>query len=205
MSAPSNQPNPAASAAVEPRVIRCPVPVWVFIILVLLLYWAMVYFDLHSGWFSPQVYYPYTSVAELEILKPRSLGAFDELRGRTIFEANCALCHNTDGSGKPGQGPPLVGSEWVLGSPNRMIRIPQNGLAGPIQVKGQEYNLSQGMAPMGAPLSDEDLAAVLSYIRTSWGNKASIITKEQVQAVRKEVGNRSQPWTAPELMTVPEK
>jgi mono/diheme cytochrome c family protein len=203
MSAPANQSSSVVPAAAEPSVARCPVPVWVFIVLVLVLYWAMVYFDLHSGWFSPQVYYPYTSVAELEILKPRSLGPFDEQRGKAVFEQNCALCHNSDGTGKPGQGPPFVGSEWVLGSANRMIRIPQSGLTGPIQVKGQEYNLS--MAPMGAGLSDEDLANVLSYIRTSWGNKGSIITKEQVQAVRKEVGNRSQPWTGPELMNVPEK
>jgi mono/diheme cytochrome c family protein len=58
---------------------------------------------------------------------------------------------------------------------------------------------------MGKDLNDETLAAVLSYIRTSWGNKASPITKEQVQAVRKEVGARGAQWTATELMTVPEK
>jgi mono/diheme cytochrome c family protein len=58
------------------------------------------------------------------------------------------------------------------------------------------------MPAMGAALSDEDLAAVLSYIRQSWGNKASAITPDQVKAIRAQVGNRSQPWTAEELNAV---
>jgi mono/diheme cytochrome c family protein len=192
----------AVPSSGEPEVIRSPVPVWLFIALVLLLYCAMVYFDLHGGWFSPEVYRPYNSVAELDLYKP-STGGVDLALGRRTFENNCALCHGTDGKGKPGLGPPFVGSEWALGSPNRMIRIPQNGLAGPIKVAGQDFNMN--MAPMGKDLNDETLAAVLSYIRTSWGNKASPITKEQVQAVRKEVGARGAQWTATELMTVPEK
>jgi len=59
------------------------------------------------------------------------------------------------------------------------------------------------MPNMGASLSDDDLAAVLTYIRQSWGNKASAITPEQVKAVKAEVGNRTQPWTAAELMAIP--
>ena len=55
------------------------------------------------------------------------------------------------------------------------------------------------MPAMGATLSDDDLAGVLTYIRQSWGNKASAITPEQVKAVKAEVGNRTQPWTADEL------
>jgi mono/diheme cytochrome c family protein len=103
--------------------------------------------------------------------------------------------------GKPNQAPAFVGSEWVLGSPNRMIRIPLVGLAGPVKVKDQEWNLA--MPNMGAALSDDDLAAVLTYIRQSWGNKASIITPAQVSAVRKEIGNRTQPWSASELQAIP--
>jgi mono/diheme cytochrome c family protein len=60
------------------------------------------------------------------------------------------------------------------------------------------------MANMGAPYSDEDLAAVLSYIRNSWGNKASVVTAEQVRKVRTEIGNRSQLYTADELKKLPE-
>jgi hypothetical protein len=105
--------------------------------------------------------------------------------------------------GKPGQAPPFAGSEWVLAEGvNRLIRIPQVGLNGPVEVKGQPWNLS--MAGMGAPYSDDDLAAVLSYIRKSWGNKASVVTAEQVKKVRAELGNRSQPYTVDELKKLPE-
>jgi len=61
------------------------------------------------------------------------------------------------------------------------------------------------MPAMGAQMSDEDLAATLSYIRLSWGNKASEITPEMVKAIRAQVGNRSQPFTGPELLSIPEK
>ena len=184
----------------EPRAERRPVPVWLIFLLFLLLYWAMVYFDEHSGWFSPQVYAPYRSLAELELYQPAAGGSKD--RGRVVYEsvAQCALCHNTDGMGKPGQAPPFVKSEWALGPPNRVIRIPLAGLAGPITVNGQEWNLS--MPAMGAALTNEDLAAVLTYIRQSWGNNASEITPDQVKAVRAEIGNRTQPWTVQELNAV---
>ena len=120
------------------------------------------------------------------------------LRGKVLYEQNCALCHNPDGMGKLAQAPPLAGSEWVLAAGvNRLIRIPQVGLAGPIEVKGQLWNLN--MAAMGVMYPDEDLAAVLSYIRNAWGNKASVVTAEQVKKVRTELAGRSQPYAPDEL------
>ena len=175
-------------------------PIVLLVLPVLILYWGMIYFDRNSGWFSPQVYAPYHSVAELTLYQPPT-GGLDLARGKAVYETICALCHNNDGMGKPNQAPAFVGSEWVLGSPNRMIRIPLVGLAGPVKVKDQEWNLA--MPNMGAALSDDDLAAVLTYIRQSWGNKASIITPAQVSAVRKEIGNRTQPWSASELQAIP--
>ncbi len=195
--------NPSAlttSPAVEPTASRAPVPVWLMVLLFVLLYLAMVFFDQHSGWLSPQVYAPYRSLAELQSFQPPSGGISLE-RGRAVYENICALCHNTDGMGKPNQAPPFAGSEWALGNPNHMIRIPLAGLAGPLKVKDQDWNLA--MPAMGAALSDDDLAAVLTYIRQSWGNKASPITPEQVKAVRAEVGNRTQPWTADQLNAIP--
>ncbi len=175
------------------------VPVWLFILLFVLLFWGMYYFDQNSGWFNAHVYSPYRNVAELQLYQPAGGGGND--RGKAVYENVCALCHNPDGNGKPNQAPPLVGSEWVLGSPARMIRIPLAGLAGPVMVKGQEWNLA--MPAMGAALPDDDLAAVLTYMRQSWGNKASAITTEQVKAIRAELGGRSQPFTADQLQQVP--
>ncbi len=195
--------SPSISAPAKPAEVRAerrPVPVWLVFLLFVLLYWGMVHFDEHSGWFAPEVYAPYRSLTEVEIYQPATGSPLAQ--GKNVFEniAQCALCHNTDGTGKPGQAPPLVKSEWALGNPNRMIRIPLAGLSGPITVNGQEWNLS--MPAMGAGLSDENLAAVLTYIRQSWGNNAPEITPDQVKAVRAQVGNRMQPWTAAELNTV---
>jgi len=180
----------------EPRASTAPVPVWLFVLLFVLVYWAMVYFDRDSGWFSPQVYAPYRSVADLQLYQPPTGGA-DLARGKIVYENVCALCHNPDGNGKPNQAPSLAGSEWVLGNPNRLVRIPLAGLAGPITVKGESWNLA--MPAMGAAMSDDDLAAVLTYMRQSWGNKASEVTAEQVKTIRGQVGNRTQPWSGDEL------
>jgi mono/diheme cytochrome c family protein len=191
---------PSAITAPEPKASTAPVPVWVFVVLFALLYWGMVYFDSNSGWFSPQIYAPYRSAAELQTYQPPT-GGVDLARGKVVYENICALCHNPDGNGKPNQAPPLAGSEWVAASPERLLRIPLVGLSGPITVKGESWNLA--MPAMGATLSDEDLAAVLTYMRSSWGNKYSEITAEHVKTVRAQVGSRTQPFSADELKAVP--
>jgi mono/diheme cytochrome c family protein len=178
---------------------RRPVPVWLILLLFLLIYWGMVYFDECGGWFAQEVYIPYRSLDEVQRYQPPS--GDDTARGKAMFENVCAVCHNSDGSGKPGQAPPFVRSEWVTSSPDRIIRIPLVGLSGPIQVNGLEYNLS--MPAMGAGLKDDELAAVLTYIRQTWGSKDSKITPAQVAAVRAVVGNRTQPWAAAELLSIP--
>ncbi len=171
------------------------VPIWLFFLTFVLLFWGMYYFDRKGGWFSPEVYTPYHSMDELAALQPASGGS--SARGKVVYENICALCHGVDGNGKPNQAPTLAGSEWVNGSIPRLARIPLAGLAGPITIKGEQWNLA--MPAMGAALSDEDLAAVLSYMRASWGNKTSEVTPAQVKAVRDEVGGRTQPFTAEQL------
>ncbi len=187
----------------EPRSSRDSLPIWLVILFALLLYWGMVYFDQNSGWFSTEVYQPMQTMARLEEFQP-PVGDLDP-RGKIVYDSVCALCHDPSGSGHPGQAPPFIGSEWVMGSPNRLIRIPLAGLGGPITVHGQSYTFGSAMPAMGAALPDSDLAAVLSYMRRSWGNQGSIITAEQVKAIRAAVGNRSQPFTPEEIQQVPEK
>jgi mono/diheme cytochrome c family protein len=202
MSPDATQSRPTTSEAAEPQVLRTPVPVAFILLLFLMLYWGMVYFDQHSGWFSEQVYVPYRSLAEVQKCQP-VVGDQAYEQGRVVYERICALCHTPEGTGRAGQAPSFIGSEWVLGSPNRLIRIPQNGLSGPIPLHGEVWNQVPSMAAMGNALSDDDLAAVLTYIRQSWGNKASTVTPQQVHSVREQVGKRSQLWTAEELQKLP--
>lgn len=179
------------------------VPMWLIVVLLLLLFLGGWLFDLRGGWFEPKVYAPYRSVAEAASFNPPPEGDIWKVRGKLLFEQNCGQCHGNDGKGKPGQAPPFVGSEWVLTKGvNRLIRIPQVGLAGPLEVAGTQWNLN--MAGMGAAYNDEDLAHVLSYIRNSWGNKASVVTAEQVKKVRDDLKGRSQPYSPDELKKLEE-
>jgi quinoprotein glucose dehydrogenase len=98
----------------------------------------------------------------------------------------CAACHGQQGEGTAA-GPPLAGSEWVNGPPENLIRIQLRGLQGPITVKGQTYDFPSGMAPL-AYQTDEQIAAVLTYIRSSFGNSAPAVTPAEVAALRPEAG-----------------
>lgn len=98
----------------------------------------------------------------------------------------CAACHGQEGQGGP-IAPPLAGSEWVTGPVSNLIRIQLRGLEGPITVAGKEYNFPAGMAAM-AYQTDEQIAAVLTYVRNSFGNQAPAVKPAQVAALRDEVG-----------------
>jgi quinoprotein glucose dehydrogenase len=108
----------------------------------------------------------------------------------------CGACHGQQGEGTAA-GPPLAGSEWVTGPAENMIRIQLRGLVGPIKVKGKEYNFPAGMMPM-AYQTDEQIAAVLTHVRSSFGNSAPAVTPEEVAAFRSEVGQPQ--LTAAELI-----
>ena len=98
----------------------------------------------------------------------------------------CAACHGQNGEGGV-IAPPLAGSEWVTGPISNLIRIQLRGLQGPITVAGKEYNMPAGMGPL-AHQTDDQIAGVLTYVRNSFGNKASGVKPEQVAALRSEVG-----------------
>lgn len=189
----------------EPTATGATVPMWIVVLLLVLLFLGGVYFDYRSGWFSPKVYTPYASLEQLDAYQPKSGAAAVAAHGKQVYDTVCGICHGPDGMGKPNMAPPLAGSEWV-NAPGikRLARIPLTGLSGPLTVKGQEMNFSSPMAAMGVALSDSDLAAVLTYIRTSWGNKASEVTADDVKAVRAELGAKPQPMTADQLKAIQE-
>ena len=116
----------------------------------------------------------------------------------------CGGCHQGNGTGIPGQFPPLAGSEWVQGGTERLIRVAQHGLVGAITVKGQGFNTPGGMMGFGAAMSAQDLANVLTYVRNSWGNEGTMITKEMVEKVRSEEKRATQ-WTEADLKPFADK
>ena len=116
--------------------------------------------------------------------------------GAEVF-TRCAVCHQSTGLGMPGAYPPLAGSEWLVNNPEVPIRIVLHGAQGPITVKGSTFN--SAMTPFGEQLSDAEIAAVLSYERSSWGNNASPITAAQVAAVRAATKSQTAPWSPKEL------
>ncbi len=98
----------------------------------------------------------------------------------------CGACHGQNGEGGP-IAPPLAASEWVTGPVENLIRIQLRGLIGPITVAGKEYDMPGGMVAQ-AYQTDDQIAAVLTYIRNSFGNKASAVSPDAVKALRGEVG-----------------
>lgn len=120
-------------------------------------------------------------------------------RGRETYAALCSACHQPHGGGVAQLAPPLAGSDWVAGSPERLARVVLHGLYGPVQVNGQTWNLAMpGLG--GAPgMDDEKVAGVLTYIRRAWGNQAEPVSPALVAAVRAASGARTLPWTEEEL------
>lgn len=103
--------------------------------------------------------------------------------GAKVYQTNCSSCHQVNGEGSPGAFPPLAGNPVVTGDPAKVIHIVKFGLSGAVTVNGKTFN---GMMPAwGTQLSNADIAAALTYVRSSWGNKASAITEAQVAGVSK--------------------
>jgi len=117
-------------------------------------------------------------------------------KGRMLYTINCAACHQPHGMGLDGLAPPLVDSEWVLGHADVPSRIILQGVAGPIKVGSKTYELA--MPPL-MHLQDEDVAAIVTYIRREWEHTASPIDAKFVKSVREKHSERVAPWTAAEL------
>lgn len=116
--------------------------------------------------------------------------------GQAVFGRTCITCHQANGQGVPNVYPPLANSPYANGDKNRMIRIALHGLQGPITVEGKNYN---NVMPPWKSLSDADLAAVITYARTSFGNHGGAVTAADVAAQRAATASRSTPLTAADI------
>lgn len=139
----------------------------------------------------------------LESLMPALLpaGGSAKLDGAPIYSAKCVACHQGNGAGVPGVFPPLADSEWVIGSPTKLIQLLLHGVVGEIKVKGVTY---KGAMPAFKSLSDPEVAAVLTHIRSQWGNQAPPIDASDVTAQREASAARTTPFSGgAELESLP--
>lgn len=185
----------SASPGAEPIEGHVPVPgvcVWLTIVVAA---WAGWYMGAYGGGGRAETYDIDSALpAPAESANPR---IDKELLGRRVYGA-CAGCHQVDGAGIPGVYPPLAQSEWVTGDARRLTRIVAHGLRGRLVVRGQAY---QQTMPAWRGLGHEKLSAVLTYVRTAWGNTGGEASEELVQGVLRE-GVRA-PLTAGELAEEP--
>ena len=193
----------------EPRVGLEPLSIWLIGIYGLAIFFGGAYLGRFSGNFSadgldPQADMPLVTKAAAGAggaAPAAELGPVE--RGKKVYSANCATCHQANGQGIAGQYPPLAGSEWVLGSTKRLGMILLKGAEGPMTVKGAQYG-SAVMQPWDKTLNDQKIADVLTYIRQEWGNTAGPVAPEGIAALRKEIGGRTASYREPELKAVPE-
>ena len=120
--------------------------------------------------------------------------------GKVLFETTCAQCHQPHGLGQEGLAPPLVDSEWVLGSERRIVRIVLQGAHGHISVKGRSYSMD--MPAFNAAYTDEQLASILTYVRRSWEHNAAPVEPKTVTKIRAETAKHEDAWTEAELLKI---
>lgn len=112
--------------------------------------------------------------------------------GAQVFAARCQACHQASGKGLAGVFPPLAGSPFVTGDAQLTAQIVLHGLSGPVEVLGTSYN--GAMPAFASQLSDEELAAVLSHVRSQWGNAAAPLAAKAVAQARQRTAARTEPW-----------
>jgi len=161
-------------------------------------FFGSIYLAHNSIRFDPLVYNDHASrekpgAVKVAVATPRDLG-------KRVFANTCITCHQANGLGVPGAFPPLAGSDWAQGPEERVIRIVLLGLNGPVTVSGTQFN--SAMASLGSVLKDDQIAHALTYVRSEWGNNAPEVLPETVAKIRAELGGRTAPWTAEELLKI---
>jgi mono/diheme cytochrome c family protein len=193
----------------EPRAGLEPLSIWLIAVYGLAIFFGGAYLGRFSGNFSGDSLDP-ALIPHAKTQGPNGPGGgpAQELsqadRGKKIFSANCAVCHQPNGLGAQGQGyPPLAGSEIVNGGSRRPAMIVLKGLQGPITVKGMQFGTAV-MQPWEKTLTDAKIADVLTYVRQEWGNKAGPISAAQIAALRKELANHPDSFVEADLHAVPD-
>lgn len=173
----------------EPQEGSNPMPWFVIVLTALLLGFGVIYIARSTIGNAPALG-DGRAIAELQGAAPAAAGA--AVDGAAVYASRCLACHQANGAGLPGVFPPLAGSEWVTGKETTLAALVLHGVSGALTVKGSTYN--GAMPAFGAQLQDAELAAVLTHVRSHWGNGAAPVTADTVSTVRKETAARSEPF-----------
>lgn len=170
-------------------------PWWLYTIIISIIAFGFFYIGHYWGEFSfrPHVLYSKNQPAESAVAKvmtPLEIG-------KQVYTSRCVACHQSNGNGLAGVFPTLSGTDYVLGSKKRLSALLLNGLQGDIIVKGQIYN--GNMPAWKDVLTDEEIAAVATFIRANFGNQADELSPELVKEVRTETSGKTDQWTEPTL------
>ena len=173
-----------------------PTPSWVWALSVLLLFAMGFYLGKYGGTFD--------TVAH-EVEQPQALLGGEvkpDVKGDMVYAGVCQACHQADGKGVEGKYPPLAGSDWLLHDTFTPARIVLYGVEGQISVSGKGFN--NKMPEFQDKLSNEEIAAAITFARSSFGNKGASVSPFQVDSMRKAYGSRG-PWSSAELESLRKK
>jgi mono/diheme cytochrome c family protein len=186
--------------ASDPNEAFDPGPRWFYVFAVVALIVGGFYLGMHMGAFSTQTHIGFLppGVPLGAQTATTQIGKKQQMSGAAVYNSKCSSCHQANGQGMPGAFPPLADSPYVIDDPAIPVKIVLRGMQGPIEVKGTTYN---GMMPAWADLlTDEEIAAVVSHIRSELGgNSAEPVDTAFVAGLRQETANHPTPWTAEEL------
>ena len=120
--------------------------------------------------------------------------------GEVLYQVACMTCHQPEGRGLPGVYPGLVESDWVDGDPDRLIKIVLHGLKGPIEINGEQFVSASSLEmPAMGGLSNQQIADVVNFVRSEFGNRKDTVTAQSVEKLRTSSPERTTPWTQLEL------
>lgn len=182
------------SEGAEPHEAMQPIPILVIFLFSALMFWGGLYIQRYSGNYRADIFdHNWMPTAAAQVVEK----SFEPIiEGGKLFSRNCQQCHQHDGKGVHGVYPPLDGSEWVLGEQERIVKVLLFGMSGTITVAGQTIT---GNMPTVGHLKDRQIAAVLTYVRQAWSNKAEAVPEELVTKIRAET-KRTKPWKPEELL-----
>lgn len=185
----------------EPTEGFSPIPIVILFVFSALIFFAGIYVGTRSGEFSATAF---DVTRNYKLVAPA--GAPEEVDlaklGGRLYNQSCVACHQATGQGVPGAFPPLASSPYVTGGEDRLIKLVAFGLVGPIEVLGHTYNgvMPAHYGPASATrYNEQKIAAILTYVRASFGNAAAPVTPDKVKEVLGATGSRTRPWTVEEL------